>query len=160
MAYSETSDSYQGMYNQSFPERCWSPNGKMMSFTTPCKSSVQSYALSLGTLINFSFVFKQASINYCFCRLFSNLQTPFAWRLYWSRNPRRFGGFDTCLRCVVDPTRSSFHRSCQSRQNSRGAYWMEVPFQEQRTTAGSFSCDGFALFQASVWRHGIRSSLY
>ena len=63
---SETSDSYQGMYNQSFPERCWSPDGKMIYFTTPCKSSVQSYALSLGTLINFSFVFKPVSVNLLF----------------------------------------------------------------------------------------------
>nr|CAH0112866.1 unnamed protein product [Daphnia galeata] len=41
-----TSESYQGMYNQSFPDRCWSPDGKLIFFTTPCKSSVQTYALN------------------------------------------------------------------------------------------------------------------
>lgn len=45
----KTSDSYLGMYNQSFPERCWSPDGKFVFFSTPCKSSLQSYALQLGT---------------------------------------------------------------------------------------------------------------
>ncbi len=43
-----TNESYQGMYNQSFPDRCWSPDGKLVFFTTPCKSSIQSYALNLG----------------------------------------------------------------------------------------------------------------
>nr|CAH0109618.1 unnamed protein product [Daphnia galeata] len=42
----ETTKSYQGMYNQSFPDRCWSPDGKLTFFTTPCKSSVQTYALN------------------------------------------------------------------------------------------------------------------
>ena len=44
----ETTESYQGMYNQSFPDRCWSPDGKLIFFTTPCKSSVQTYALNWG----------------------------------------------------------------------------------------------------------------
>uniref|UniRef100_A0A0P5PDY1 acylaminoacyl-peptidase n=1 Tax=Daphnia magna TaxID=35525 RepID=A0A0P5PDY1_9CRUS len=47
--HSDSSESYQGMYNQSFPERCWSSDGKLVFFTTPCKSSVQSYALVLDS---------------------------------------------------------------------------------------------------------------
>jgi len=43
----ETCDSYRGMYNQAFPSRCWSPSGKEIIFTSPCKSSIQSYVLEL-----------------------------------------------------------------------------------------------------------------
>ena len=43
----EATDSYRGMYNQGFPKRCWSPSGKEIVFTSPCKSSVQSYILEL-----------------------------------------------------------------------------------------------------------------
>lgn len=44
----KTSESYLGMYNQSFPERCWSPDGKHLFFSTPCRSSLQTYALHIG----------------------------------------------------------------------------------------------------------------
>lgn len=43
-----TSETYMGMYNQSFPDRCWSTDGKFIFFSTPCKSSLQSYALHTG----------------------------------------------------------------------------------------------------------------
>lgn len=45
----EATDSYRGMYNQGFPKRCWSPSGKEIVFTSPCKSSVQSYILELDS---------------------------------------------------------------------------------------------------------------
>lgn len=44
----ETGEAYLGMYNQGFPDRCWSPDGQVVVFSTPCKSSLQSYALHLG----------------------------------------------------------------------------------------------------------------
>ena len=54
-------DSYRGMYNQSFPERCWSPDGKFLLFTSPCKSSIQSYVLKLG---NATFKYTLFNTNY------------------------------------------------------------------------------------------------
>ena len=43
-----SSDVYRGMYNQAFPDRCWSTSGEQVFFTSPCKSSIQSYFLQLG----------------------------------------------------------------------------------------------------------------
>ena len=43
---------YRGMYSQSFPDRCFSPDGKAVVFTSPCKSSIQSYVLLLGNLFS------------------------------------------------------------------------------------------------------------
>ena len=46
-----TSETYLGMYNQSFPERCWGIDGKFIFYSTPCKSSLQSYALQMGMVM-------------------------------------------------------------------------------------------------------------
>ena len=47
----ELSPQFYGMYGQEFPDRCWSSDGKKILFTTPCRSSLQSYVLDLGGLM-------------------------------------------------------------------------------------------------------------
>lgn len=50
VVHTEPSDCYLGMYGQSFPDRCWSMDGKFVVFSSPFKSSIQSYALNLSIL--------------------------------------------------------------------------------------------------------------
>lgn len=40
---------FYGLYNQSFPKRCWSDDSKYLFFSTPQRSSVKSYFVNLGT---------------------------------------------------------------------------------------------------------------
>ena len=43
-----TGPKYQGMYGSFLPYRCISKDGRSIIFSTPCKSSIQSYILNLG----------------------------------------------------------------------------------------------------------------
>ena len=66
----KATDWYRGMYSQSFPKRCWSPNGREIIFTSPCKSSIQSYILELGWFLiwllpNFKVISWMAFLDSC-----------------------------------------------------------------------------------------------
>ena len=43
---------FLGMYHDSFPARCWSPDGQSLVFSTPSRSSFLSFILHLGKSIN------------------------------------------------------------------------------------------------------------